>query len=757
MFIHHCSIIPDGPSHVQQVLLGMGPALKPERHAFYDRIGQSVQIPRNDTGRNPHPWFDDGYAKALWDFRNDSLLLGDDNRTLYVRDVDRTGNNALLNTWHAISSLETEYHVPKAKQYFPWNDQLRVECSKLDKRVKHGIKFANCSFLRVEGVVRRFDAGTPLFDQPYELTFDMAYDSRLVGQAIAFLRDVTENEHSAQNLCRMFATPLMEPYKHLSYVLYGDGGNGKGILLGALSRSFPDLAKPVDAQKILGGRRGQGGFSSDQEANKLIGTLWVFDEDADTVTVEQMTALKKISTGDTISSRKIQQDSVDVKPRCTFVIATNNPVITTMTAASVRRFVYVRMRDNRKASVFLPLLEFRDRFGVAPFIMASCSLWLKRGDEPFRDIVIGDPTDLSEAEQWLVDQIVSNGYAISGANPYSESAWEHKNSINKLGLKTGLKKIDGTATRVLSVEDEQRFSPYRSEAVSAYRSADTFMIPEPPEPIDLSGAPVPLPSEFGFVCDYVPANPDKKALNWKKLTKSEQVDTSSRPSGAAFAVVPAPGFMVVDMDRSKDGGESGWDIVNSQIGPYSSDDFPSTYLVRTPSGGFHAYYRIPDDLLGKVKNAAHPHGVPIDTRVEQKGYVVGPGSSVQEGVYLLCDTPENGDVPFLSSKMVLWLKNHGYVNGFENDQPQPAVDHSTAVHAGSRFRQSLGRPDMSPIPEGSRNNDLHAWGFGRLANHPDNKRQIEADFFERGRISGLGDAEIRASWNSILRQLGHQS
>lgn len=64
MFIHHCSIIPDGPSHVQQVLLGMGPALKPERHAFYDRIGQSVQIPRNDTGRNPHPWFDDGYAKA---------------------------------------------------------------------------------------------------------------------------------------------------------------------------------------------------------------------------------------------------------------------------------------------------------------------------------------------------------------------------------------------------------------------------------------------------------------------------------------------------------------------------------------------------------------------------------------------------------------------------------------------------------------------------------------------------------------------
>lgn len=44
MFIHHCSIIPDGPSHVQQVLLGMGPALKPERHAFYDRLVKAGKL-----------------------------------------------------------------------------------------------------------------------------------------------------------------------------------------------------------------------------------------------------------------------------------------------------------------------------------------------------------------------------------------------------------------------------------------------------------------------------------------------------------------------------------------------------------------------------------------------------------------------------------------------------------------------------------------------------------------------------------------
>lgn len=67
---------------------------------------------------------------------------------------------------------------------------------------------------------------------------------------------------------------------------------------------------------------------------------------------------------------------------------------------------------------------------------------------------------------------------------------------------------------------------------------------------------------------------------------------------------------------------------------------------------------------------------------------------------------------------------------------------------------SNGKPDMTPIPAGSRNNDLHAWAYGRLLNHPGNAETIRRDLFERGHASGLNDAELETIWQSIRRQLG---
>lgn len=750
MYSHTCSRIAHGPNQVrvQEVLLGLHETDNPDRQDFQDRLGRGISIPRDMRGKHSRPWFADGYAEALWDYRDDSMLLGDDEKTLYVRDVDDAGDPQLLDTWHAVNSIEDEYYVPRGQMSRGWYAQMVAECKKLDKRVKHGVKFSNYAFLRMDGQVRRIAADSKEFDQPYELTFDVPYDNGLAATAIKFLKDVTENDHSARNLARMFATPLLEPYKHLSYVLYGDGGNGKGILLGALAGSFPDLAKPVDAQTLLGGRRGQGGFSSDQEASKLLGTLWVYDDDADTITIEQMTALKKISTGDVIRSRKIQQDAVDVKPRCTFVVATNNPVITTMTAASARRFAYVRMRDGRPQGAFADLLAFRAQYGVAPFIMASCAEWLYDGDEPYRDIVIGGHVDLSEAEQWIVDEIVARGYAVSGMNPHRENAMDHKNSISKLGLKTCVKKVDGKATRVLTVVDEQRFAPYRAESEHSYEAADVVTTVDAPAPIDFDeGQPTPV--EFGFDCFFVPADKDKKAYNWKKQVEDEQVDTSVRPDTPAYAVVPSDGCMVLDMDRSKDGGQSGWDVVSEQVGSYGSADFPATYLVKTPSGGYHAYYLIPESLRGRMKNAAHPNGIPVDTRVERKGYVIGAGSVTDAGAYELCDVPAEGTIPVMPMRMVLWLEDHGYVEGYEPTPARPTTASRMPVS-----RRTMNRPDMSPIPEGQRNSTLHAWTYGRLMHYPEDKDQIMVDLFERARISGISESEAETIWKSACRQLG---
>lgn len=752
---HDCSTIPDGPDNVSLVLTGMRVTHLSEEHDFYDRLGQSVTIPKRQTRKSVTPYCEAGYAKALWDFRNNSLLLGDDGTTLYVRDVDQTGENRLLATWHAISSLESEYHVPKAKAYLPWNRQLQVECAKMPRRVRHGVKFADRAFLRRDGRVVQIREGDLLFDDPFELTIDAVYDPGLAARAVGFMNDVTADAHSARNLGRMFATPVLEPYKHLTYVMYGDGGNGKGILLGMLASSFPGLAAAVDSQKILGGRRGVGGFSSDQEMVKLIGALWAYDEDADTISLEQMTLLKKISTGDTVVARRIQENAVSFAPKCTFVIATNNPVITTMTAASARRFVYIRMRDGRSPDEFVPLLGFRAEHGAAPFIMASCKLWQLEGDEPYRDVVIGDSNDLSQAEQWIVDSIVAQGYAVSGANPYNESAPAHANSINKLGLKSTFKWVDGRSARVLVVRDEQRFRPYREASEQALSEAQEEQTPRRPEPIEAD--PMPLPGPLGFDCGYVPADGRKVAKNWKRRVADPRVDTSKRPFGDVYAVVPGEGMMVIDMDVSKTGGDDGWTVLNREAAPYGSPWFPATYLVGTPSGGVHAYYRMPEGLHGRLKNRVHASGIPVDVRCEGKGYVIGAGSHTDAGEYRLLDLPKDR-IPVLPDRLAAWLADNGYVEGVQAEpsavrsSARGPVDGVDALLAAPVKRS--GRPDMTPVPEGRRNQTLHDWLYGRWLNHPDNLGRIREDFYARGRASGLQDGELNTIWGSVARQLG---
>lgn len=758
----HCSRIPDGPQHVGLLLHGMRIIDDPGRSHFIDRLGHYIQIPRTDNGK---PYCDDGYAKALWDLRNGSLLLGEDDRTLYVRDVDRTGANRLLDTWHAITSIENEYHVKAAKAYIPWNEQLRVEAAKFDGRVHHGIRFQDRAYRRESDGVHIIHPDDPMFTDPWELTCDQPFDDTLLRNASWFLHDVTVDDHSAQNLARMFATPELEPYKHLTFILYGDGGNGKGILLSMLAGSFLGLAASIDSQRILGGKRGGGGFDTQQEMGKLIGALWAYDEDADDVGLDQLTYLKKISTGDTVTARRIGENAVSFRPRCTFILATNNTVITTMSAASARRFTYIRMKDGRKPSDFKSLLDFRAEYGVAPFLMAGCEIWRLHGDDPFTDVSIGGTDDVTDVEQDIINSVCDDGYALS-SQMADLKKWEQKALLARFGLyRAGSVWIAslGRTARALRVKDEVRFAPYRA-AYESDREQLARQLEEDaplPDPIDVDD--VPLPTSVGFHADYVPAGPDKVARNWKRLTEDTAYDSTIRPDTDAYAVVPGMGMAIIDMDKphaDQPDQADGWTTLNTQVGRYGSDQFPATYLVGTPSGGVHAYYRLPERLVGRLKNSVHSNGIPVDVRCERKGYVIGAGSVTAKGEYRLIDLPD-GDIPVMSDRMADWLESNGYVEGAsavvsQASRPasRPLPDLDDLMRDGIRLGDGSGRPDMSVIPEGQRNQTLHDWAYGRLANHPDNATGIRADLFARGHASGLGDAELTTIWNSVSRALG---
>ena len=770
---HQCSVVPNGPDNVQQVLVGMRFA-DPTfgyGHAFYDRLGRSVCVPRTT---NNAKFFDDGYAKALWDYRIGSMLIGEDNETLYVRDVDESGENRLLSSWHSIADIEEEYHITGQKNvYLAWNLQMKVECRKLPRRILRGVKFSNVAFYRVDGHVRRIESDDPLFANSYEVTLDAPYDDELVAQAGRLLRFVTEDDHSAENLGRLFAAPLLQPYLHLFWVIYGGGGNGKGILLGSLRKSFPRLATPVNATALLS-RGGGNPFSNEQETLKLIGRLWVFDEDADTISVEQTTLLKKISTGDMLVGRRIRENGISFRNRATLAIASNNPVILQSTEALNRRRVFVRMRDGRKEKEFKELLSFRDRYGAIPFLMASCRLWEVRGDKPWNDVSIGSAASLDDAQQWIVDQIVSNGYAVSQDNPYKESRSGHMNTVSKLGLLSKCKKIDGKVVRVLVVKDERTFAPFRKESAASIQDAlaEAESTPVPALPSPREDNPVPTPDDYGFPVTFGTVSEGKKSFDW---AKNRTLPVGRRPpsSASAYAVVPAAGMAIIDLDVAKDPltGEvlkdapTGWDVFNREIGVYGSPDFPKTYLVGTPTGrangiaSAHAYYLIPDSLRGLLKNSVHEDGVPVDIRCEGKGYVVGAGSHIGNGNYLLLDVPD-GNPPVMSPRMVSWLESHNYTSGIAPQQVASACSQripslsEVMERPISIGKPANGRPDMTPIAEGSRNNDLHAWAYGRLSNHPENRTAIEHDLYERGRASGLTDGELSTIWKSIIRATG---
>lgn len=759
----------------------------------FDRVmtitGQSLQLVTdgdNDNRRSRQLVMHAGYQKAIWELREGHLRYCPSQRRLWRRDPDvedHAGDRRLLNSWHPIKSIEDEYHIGNSANDRSRNYSMSATIMREAKRsqwfrqVERGVRIDPCVWCRQNGRVICVRGDT---DMAVTQTFDPKGMSRqAIEQAVSICKWLTVDDKSCANMLRMFATPWLEPFKQLSFVLSGHGGDGKTLLM-------------VNAvQSVLGDRKSYPAFSAARYCEKgfglasesmndaMAGMAFAYDDESAEVTEAMLPALRSLSTGATVNARVVGGKYYSMTPTATIVILTNMPFADSSEPSDKRRFVKVEMhRSDGRSFDEYHAIELFIREHPAALYAASCRLW-EQGDEP--ELVNLSPARaISDEMYWIITEILTNeekyGQLIASRDAYRDEF--HKpitgDVMSLLGLANGITKVWGGQKRVVRVQDESRFDVYR-QAVKAEEVDDgSPVVPEPPLPLELDSQ-LP-PSLFGFECDYVPANADKSAFNWKKLALDPNVDTSQVPAGAkAYAVVPAPGFMVIDMDMSKTSGDDGWTVLNRSVGRYGSEAFPSTYLVRTPSGGLHAYYRLPEALHGRVKNAVHlktgeyPDGIPVDLRVERKGYVIGAGSTVNEGDYRVCDLPGDDGIPEASAQICRWLESIGSI---ENTTPglsasvprrQPpsaagttGLDIDRVMADEPPVRRRSGRPDMTPVPEGQRNQTLHDWAYGRAVNHPDNLRQIEADLYERGQASGLKDGELATIWKSITRQLGKE-
>ncbi|RSX49850.1 bifunctional DNA primase/polymerase [Bifidobacterium castoris] len=684
--------VPDSPKYAQTVfdrLMPLPDSAGDDQWDWIDMRCRPMGVPRKEDRKT---YIHQGYAEALWDFKNRDLVLesapNDKGAVLYRRDMD-TDQGELLDTWHAIASIADEYGVPRSERNQRFERLFLRECRRLacpdgrPLRLIHGIRFTNRAYWvddHGDGsqTLNRAEAGDPILDMPFELNLDSEFTDREARRAREIMQGVCADPDSLYNLLLLPAAPFLQKYKHLTFALAGDGGNGKGVFFSAFTRyndQTARLACTVDAEKLAGGSR-LSGTSLEQEPAKLIGKLWAFDEDANGLDQHQTERLKRLSTGDRIDSRRLGRDVVSFNPRATLCIATNLDFVTGMDASMRRRFAFVRMRDHRDPDE-IGMRVFRRycaTIGAAGFIMASCEHWMANPDGRARIVQLNRPENMTDAELWVAGQIVETGYASSADNPYMRAS--DGVAIGRLKTKMGLVSVRRGRGEpfVLAVgsskEARARFEPFRAYAAEMLRGEGHVA---PPEPLD----PAPAtrdPHEYGFGCDYVDAGPDKVARNWKRRTEDPDTDTTLPPQYAeAWACVPAPGYAVLDFDMSKTpDGRDGWSIVSTEVGRYDSLAFPATFLVRTPSGGVHAYYRLPEGVT--LKNAVHEQDIPLDIRTARKGYVIAPGSLTSGGRYEIADARPVAEI---SGTLLGWLAEHGYVDGMGADADDAQVDADT--------------------------------------------------------------------------------
>ena len=736
--------------------------------------GKSLQLVTARTTKNgpETPIIHAGYQKAIWDLREGHLRWCPSEHRLYRRDTDmedHPGERRTLNSWHPVKSIEAEYCIDRPTAQQPgYSAAIVREAQRVQwfAQVERGVRIDPCVWVRRDGRV------VQVRDEP-DLAVTQTFDTRgmsreAVQQAERICRWLTVDEKSYKNLVRMFATPWLEPFKQLSYVLSGHGGDGKSLVLSQVVLNTLGVGKVFPAFNTTQFCE-VGGFTLNREsmADAMDGMSFAYDDEAGSVSEDMLPALRALSTGTPMQARVQGGKYHTVTPSATIVLLTNQGFADSSESSDRRRFVKVEFHANNGRSYDeYHAIELFAHEHPAAFFALSCELWEHEGDTP--EIVNLSPArQISDEMYWLITEIEANrerfNQPVASRERYRA---EFHRSIDDgvlqlLGLKNATSKAIGpTQQRVVRVADWDRYEQYLN---AVNESVITDVVVPPPAPIE---GVVETPDVFGFACDYVRADARKVARDWKQLASSPNVDTSQRPSdAAAYAVVPREGYVVVDMDVP-DQGDTGWTLLNQQVGRYGSAAFPATYLVGTPSGGVHAYYRVPDVLAGKLKNAAHPNGMPIDLRVDGKGYVIGAGSHVESGDYRLLDVPGETGIPELSLDMCRWLTvTPGYVLDDPQQPMQPVFSHGGYAKE-SKGSPSLAQlmkrggggggepqPDMTPIPPGSRNNDLHAWAYGRAINHQDNLTTIELDLYQRGRASGLDDAEIRTIWGSIMRQL----
>ncbi|MEE1754192.1 bifunctional DNA primase/polymerase [Streptomyces sp. SP18CS02] len=216
-----------------------------------------------------------------------------------------------------------------------------------------------------------------------------------------------------------------------------------------------------------------------------------------------------------------------------------------------------------------------------------------------------------------------------------------------------------------------------------------------------------------------------------------------RPYNVGIATGPA-GLLVVDLDTLKPTDEEGtpdgatsFKALCERVG----QAVPSTYRVRTTSGGEHLYFTAPDGV--RLRSTAGTLARKVDTRA-WGGYVVAPGSIVPSGSYDVLDDVRVAELP-------AWLQEaltppQKPARPVLPPMPSRASRYADVVLERETFA-------VATAVEGGREAELFraARAVGRFVAWGDLDRHTVEDAFQRaGESAGLKPYECRSTLRSAL-------
>ena len=216
-----------------------------------------------------------------------------------------------------------------------------------------------------------------------------------------------------------------------------------------------------------------------------------------------------------------------------------------------------------------------------------------------------------------------------------------------------------------TVDDED--GKTEDDVVEEVSSPQSTQIPQVPSPIKMPREEQKAIHEtFGAEGDLIAVDPETKLPKGKWSLKSKDKGIAKTvetwPDGEeACAFIPTGKTVLLDLDCHGDG-DSGWDVLNREVGVYGTESFPKTLGELTPSGGIHLIYHVDDEsFVERLKSVSHVDGVEVDLKCGGKGQAVCAGSVTARGKYRVCSLPEGESIAEMSEPMKSWLARKGYV------------------------------------------------------------------------------------------------